>query len=93
MAGSRKIYERDGDGARHKVFYFEAGEGIPLICQHTAGNENRQWRHLLEDRELTKKYRVIAYDLPSHGKSDPSCDKDLYSEDQLLRSEWLLNLS
>ncbi|OUU74097.1 MAG: hypothetical protein CBC29_08105 [Methylococcaceae bacterium TMED69] len=77
------------DGARHKVFYFEAGEGIPLICQHTAGNENRQWRHLLEDRELTKKFRVIAYDLPSHGKSDPSCDKDLYSEDQLLRSEWV----
>ena len=50
------------DGARHKVFYFEAGEGIPVICQHTAGNENRQWRHLLEDRELTKKYKVIAYD-------------------------------
>ncbi len=79
------------DGSRHKVFYFEAGEGIPLICQHTAGNENRQWRHLLEDRELTKKFRVIAYDLPSHGKSDPSCDKDLYSEDQLLCSEWVTN--
>ena len=77
------------EGARHKVFYFEAGEGIPVICQHTAGNENRQWRHLLEDRELTKKYKIIAYDLPSHGKSDPSCDKDLYSEDQLLRSSWV----
>ena len=40
-------------------------------------------------QRVNKKFRVIAYDLPSHGKSDPSCDKDLYSEDQLLRSGWV----
>lgn len=77
------------DGHRHKVFYFEAGEGIPVLCQHTAGNENRQWRHLLEDRELTKKYRFIAYDLPSHGKSDPPNGKDFFTEDHHLKSEWI----
>lgn len=77
------------DGARHKVFYFEAGEGIPVLCQHTAGNENRQWRHLLEDRELTKKYRFIAYDLPAHGKSDPSVDRNFFGEDHLLTSDWV----
>jgi pimeloyl-ACP methyl ester carboxylesterase/putative sterol carrier protein len=77
------------DGCRHKVFYFEAGEGIPLLCQHTAGNENRQWRHLLEDRELTKHYRVIAYDLPSHGKSDPPYDRDFFTEDHLLTADWV----
>lgn len=77
------------DGCRHKVFYFEAGEGIPILCQHTAGNENRQWRHLLEDRELTRKYRVIAYDLPAHGKSDPPYDRDFFAEDQLLTSDWI----
>src|SRR5690606_11883537 len=76
------------DGCRHKVFYFEAGEGIPILCQHTAGNENRQWRHLLEDRELTKKYRIIAYDLPAHGKSDPPYDRDFFAEDQLLTSDF-----
>ena len=74
---------------RHKVFYFEAGEGIPVLCQHTAGNENRQWRHLLEDRELTKRYRFIAYDLPAHGKSDPPDGKDFFAEDHLLRSDWV----
>jgi pimeloyl-ACP methyl ester carboxylesterase len=79
------------DGCRHKVFYFEAGEGIPVLCQHTAGNENREWWHLLEDRELTKKYRFIAYDLPAHGKSDPSFDKDFFSSDQPLKSEWITN--
>ncbi len=77
------------DGCRHKVFYFEAGEGIPVLCQHTAGNENREWRDLLEDRELTKRFRFIAYDLPSHGKSDPPYDKDFFAEDHLLTSDWL----
>lgn len=77
------------DGVRHKVFYFEAGSGIPVLCQHTAGNENRQWRHLLEDRELTRRYRFIAYDLPAHGKSDPPADRDFFSEDQPLRSDWV----
>lgn len=77
------------NGKRHKVFYFEAGQGVPVICQHTAGNENRQWRHLLEDRELTKKFKFIAYDLPAHGKSDPSVDGDFFSQEQLLRSDWV----
>ena len=77
------------DGVKHKVFYFEAGEGIPVLCQHTAGNENRQWRHLLEDRELTKKYRFIAYDLPSHGKSDPPYGGGFHQQDHLLTSDWV----
>jgi len=77
------------DGHRHKVFYFEAGSGIPVLCQHTAGNENRQWRHLLEDRELARRYRFIAYDLPAHGKSDPPNGRDFFAEDQPLTSEWI----
>ena len=77
------------DGVKHKVFYFEAGEGIPVLCQHTAGNENRQWRHLLEDRELTKKYRFIAYDLPAHGKSDPPYGAGFHQRDLLLTSDWV----
>ena len=76
------------EGCRHKVFYFEAGEGIPVICQHTAGNENRQWRYLLEDRELTKQYKFYAYDLPAHGKSDPPYEKNFFGEDHLLKSNW-----
>ena len=77
------------NGLKHKVFYFEAGEGIPVLCQHTAGNENRQWRHLLEDRELTKKYRFIAYDLPAHGKSDPPYQGGFHQQDLLLTSDWV----
>ena len=50
------------DDCEYKVFYLQNGKGIPLICQHTAGCHNHQWRGLLEDPEITKNYNVIAYD-------------------------------
>ncbi len=77
------------DGRTYPVFYFEAGEGTPLLCQHTAGTENRQWRHLLEDRELTARYRVIAYDLPGHGKSEVPWDDRYAESDHPLTSDFV----
>ena len=35
------------DDCEYKVFYLQNGKGIPLICQHTAGCHNHQWRGLL----------------------------------------------
>ena len=55
----------------YRVYYEEAGQGIPLIVGHTAGSDGRQYRHLLNDEEVTSRYRVIAFDLPFHGKSLP----------------------
>ena len=40
------------DDCEYKVFYLQNGKGIPLICQHTAGCHNHQWRGLLEDKKL-----------------------------------------
>ena len=54
-----------------RVYFEENGQGIPLVCLHTAGSDNRQFRHLLCDEEITRKYRVIAFDMPWHGKSYP----------------------
>ncbi|MBM3559010.1 MAG: alpha/beta hydrolase, partial [Alphaproteobacteria bacterium] len=48
-----------------------AGQGIPLLCLHTAGADTRQWRHLMTDTGVTGHYRVVAFDLPWHGKSLP----------------------
>ncbi len=59
------------DGVEYRVYFEEAGQGIPLILQHTAGADGRQWRHLLEDPEITRSFRLIAHDLPYHGKSLP----------------------
>jgi pimeloyl-ACP methyl ester carboxylesterase len=59
------------NGVEYRVYYEANGEGIPLICQHTAGAHGFQWRHLLEDPEITRDFRVFAWDLPFHGKSLP----------------------
>ncbi len=55
----------------YRVYYESCGIGIPLICQHTAGAHGFQWRHLMEDPDITSRFRVIAWDLPFHGKSLP----------------------
>jgi len=58
-------------GREHRVYFEEAGRGIPLICLHTAGADSRQFRHLMTDRAVTEHFRVLAFDLPWHGKSTP----------------------
>lgn len=79
------------DGMEYKVFYLHNGKGQPLICQHTAGCHNHQWRGLLEDEEITKHYNVIAYDLPRHGKSDPPHNYEWWTEEYKLTKEHYVN--
>src|SRR5262245_5478350 len=55
----------------HRIYFEEAGQGIPLVCLHTAGADGRQYRHLLNDAEVTSHHRVIVFDMPWHGKSLP----------------------
>jgi pimeloyl-ACP methyl ester carboxylesterase len=57
----------------YRVYFEEGGnpEGIPLICQHTAGADSRQWRWLMNDPIVASRFRIIANDLPYHGKSLP----------------------
>ena len=65
----------DIEGVAHRLYFEEAGPpsgaGIPLVCLHTAGADNRQFRHLLADPEITRRFRVMAFDMPWHGKSTP----------------------
>jgi len=79
----------DLGGVKHRVYYEEAGEGIPLLMQHTAGCSGTQWRHLFEMPEITSRFRLIAYDLPYHGKSVPPVEKAWWDEQYLLRGEFL----
>ncbi len=64
------------DGTPHRIYFEEAGSGIPLVCLHTAGSDGRQWRYLLADEEFTKYFRIIAFDMPWHGKSNPPANWD-----------------
>ncbi|MDR6659335.1 pimeloyl-ACP methyl ester carboxylesterase [Tardiphaga robiniae] len=66
----------DIDGITHRIYFEEAGQGIPLVCLHTAGSDSRQWRYLLADEQFTKHFRIIAFDMPWHGKSNPPANWD-----------------
>ncbi|MGW8304676.1 MAG: alpha/beta fold hydrolase [Achromobacter pulmonis] len=61
----------DIGGKPCRVYFEEAGAGIPLVCLHTAGADSRQYRHMMCDADITSRYRVIAFDMPWHGKSYP----------------------
>ena len=34
----------------YRIYYEEAGQGVPLLCLHTAGSDGRQYRALLTTR-------------------------------------------
>lgn len=59
------------DGAPRRIYFEEAGQGRTVICLHTAGADTRQWRHLMNDAKITASNRLIAFDMPWHGKSLP----------------------
>ncbi|HTO09829.1 MAG TPA: alpha/beta hydrolase [Myxococcota bacterium] len=80
------------DGLAHRVYFEEAGRGIPLLCQHTAGAHGAQWRHLLAAEEVTRDFRVIAYDLPYHGKSLPPEGKTWWAEEYRLTKAFLMQV-
>ena len=59
-------------GKPHRLYVEEAGQGsVPLLCLHTAGADSRQYRALFNDAELLQRFRLVAFDLPWHGKSSP----------------------
>jgi pimeloyl-ACP methyl ester carboxylesterase len=68
------------DRRDHRIYFEEAGAGIPLLLQHTAGSHGVQWRHLFEDERITDHFRLIAYDLPFHGKSIPPTGEAWWAE-------------
>jgi pimeloyl-ACP methyl ester carboxylesterase len=78
------------DGVEYRVYFEEAGSGVPMILQHTAGADGRQWRHLLEDAEITKSFRLIAHDLPYHGKSLPPASVEWWKRPYSLKQDFFM---
>jgi pimeloyl-ACP methyl ester carboxylesterase len=58
-------------GRPHRIYVEQAGQGTPLLCLHTAGSDGRQYRGLMNHPGITARHRVIAFDMPWHGKSSP----------------------
>jgi pimeloyl-ACP methyl ester carboxylesterase len=52
-----------------KIYYEMAGEGEIVVLSHAGFVDSRMWDEQWE--EFTKRYRVMRYDMPGYGKSDP----------------------
>jgi pimeloyl-ACP methyl ester carboxylesterase len=83
MAASGTVYD---------VYVEEAGSGTPVIFLHTAGADSRQYGALLSDTSLTARFRLIAFDLPFHGRSLPPLEWNggCYRLDQRTYSQWII---
>lgn len=81
----------DVEGITYRVYYEEAGAsgGIPVLLQHTAGSDGRQWRHVLSRQNYQSDFRMIAYDLPFHGKSLPPTGEEWWTQDYFPTRTWL----
>ena len=73
---AERFVERDG----RRVRYFAGGTGTPLALVHGLGGAASNWIELVP--ELTRRFRVLAVDLPGHGASDAPprrCGVDTYA--------------
>jgi len=59
------------EGRPSRIYHEEAGAGPDLLCLHTAGSDSRQFYRLLNDAGLAADWRMVAFDLPWHGRSLP----------------------
>ena len=80
------------EDVEYRVYFEETGRGIPMLLQHTAGADARQWRHLLEDAEIQQSYRMIAYDLPYHAKSVPPVGVEWWTEEYRLTRDFFMKM-
>ena len=64
-------YVEDGFvGSRFgRLHYLTSGSGTPLILLHSNGGSAYEYEHAIEG--LARSYRVIAWDMPGQGDSDP----------------------
>src|ERR1043166_4362406 len=63
-AGFRRKSVQIGD---HRVAYSEGGKGEPVVLVHGFGASSDSWNRMAG--RLTKKFRVIALDMPGWGQS------------------------
>jgi pimeloyl-ACP methyl ester carboxylesterase len=55
----------------YHIYHEQTGCGRDLLCLHTAGADGRQFHRLMADPRIAASHRMVAFDLPWHGKSPP----------------------
>lgn len=56
-------------GPLGRIHYLELGAGAPLVLLHGAGSSAHEFEHVMGP--LSRNFRVIGWDMPGHGDSDP----------------------
>lgn len=64
----------------HRVCVYEHNKECSSTILFVHGNStcSQVFRYQFEDETLSEKYRLIAFDLPGHGRSDPFHKKESY---------------
>ncbi|MGE2691460.1 alpha/beta fold hydrolase [Mycolicibacterium pulveris] len=77
----RPVTVRSTDGTRLHAEVFGPDDGQPIVLAHGITCALRVWAHQITD--LSRDYRVIAYDHRGHGRSGVPPRRDGYSLDHL----------
>ena len=81
---------RTANGQVCDIFNESTGDGIPVLCLHTAGADTRQFHGVMCDADFGLDWRMIGFDMPSHGRSMPPLgwDGGIYQLDQAAYLDW-----
>jgi pimeloyl-ACP methyl ester carboxylesterase len=81
LAVTASAQDRYFDAGGVRIRYVERGAGAPVVLVHGfTANIERAWVHTGILPDLARDYRVIAFDLRGHGKSDKPHDPRAYEE-------------
>jgi pimeloyl-ACP methyl ester carboxylesterase len=67
----------------YEIFYNLEGEGSPIIFVHGLGGSSINW--LYQRNHFKNQYKVIAIDLPGHGKSEGRDELTFYDYHKVLK--------
>ena len=67
-ASNLRIRQRYLDLEKGQIYYWTAGSGPDLLLVHQSGNSSEEYAGMVP--YLADRFRLIAFDLPGHGRSD-----------------------
>ena len=77
--------------AHGQVAWREAGQGTPLVLLHGIGSGSASWAAQLQ--ALSAQYRVLAWDAPGYGGSDPLPQTQPLGDDYaVVLAQWLARI-
>jgi len=89
--GSTKYEDRYAEFAGVKIRYIDVGKGEPIVLLHGGTSNLESWVRTGVVANLSKDYRVIAFDARGAGKSSKPHDPKMYGRQQALDVPRLLD--